>query len=544
MDRYQTIKSEFDKNNQCLDMMGENWKMRPATIEMRQENIRLKDTLERFDYWSSKRTLIKRLEDYGYVIKDRQVGEFDEVGRRKKLTFNDAKHKIAVGENITYDDNKYCHMIKEFMMEKGVDEMLSASRETITDWYRIRNSVGISELDLLSPDEKFRLLGLENFGKYRGSYLMSCLKYLGVTCDYDQIPYKMREELGCYTTIWKRDPKGKESSDVYMVYTKMKEWRTPPKMGMCSYKEETFDIPNSGGKSHRLSYQTEIKNKKCYGKTTSLKDAPSHYNLLKGNYLYDWVNKDKEHRLPGVKGEDRWKDIKNYGQTKISELYKDTDSEYYHTKGSMDSVDCLIVDIDSGITFSDFQERYHDYIWVAYPTINNIPDDWKKFRVIVPLRKTIKLSGEYNLMTLKMLRSMFCYYEDPNHQVCSYVNFDDWLKMRGNNGEMYDIPQEIVDDIMRSIQTHKDLMYMEKFDKERTDKNIKGYKWKERSLEWAQDYFKSSFDLGDGERNKRLFVIKNSLGEIDRDKFQTWLNREYPRHMSKWKKNHIVRRGN
>ena len=85
---------------------------------------------------------------------------------------------------------------------------------------------------------------------------------------------------------------------------------------------------------------------------------------------------------------------------------------------------------------------------------------------------------------------------------------------------------------------------MEKFDKERTDKNIKGYKWKERSLEWAQDYFKSSFDLGDGERNKRLFVIKNSLGEIDRDKFQTWLNREYPRLMSKWKKNHIVRRGN
>ena len=87
------------------------------------------------------------------------------------------------------------------------------------------------------------------------------------------------------------------------------------------------------------------------------------------------------------------------------------------------------------------------------------------------------------------------------------------------------LPQEIADDIMRSIQTHKDLMYMEKFDKERTDKNIKGYKWKERSLEWAQDYFKSSFDLGDGERNKRLFVIKNSLGEIDRDKFQTWLNR-------------------
>ena len=106
------------------------------------------------------------------------------------------------------------------------------------------------------------------------------------------------------------------------------------------------------------------------------------------------------------------------------------------------------------------------------------------------------------------------------------------------------LPQEIADDIMRSIQTHKDLMYMEKFDKERTDKNIKGYKWKERSLEWAQDYFKSSFDLGDGERNKRVFVIKNSLGEIDRDKFQTWLNREYPRHMSKWKKNHIVRRGN
>lgn len=528
MDRYLVIKDDYDKKTQLLDMVGEKWKTQPITIQMKQEIIRLEDILDRYDYWSRKDKLIKRLENYGYVVKNKKIGEFEDIEKRSKLTFKEAQRKIADGEDISYDEYKYGVQLKAYMEEKGVEEMLKASRTAITDWYKIRRSIGLSRLEILTPEEKFKALGLESFGRYRGSYLMSCLEYLGESCDYGLLTITMMEVLGCYSVIWKNDPKGKDAGNIYIVF--ITNYGTKRNIAQVPYE----NIP------HYISYQTEIRDKNCYGRTISLKEAPYKYKSLKGLPLYDWVNEDKEHRLPSVKAGTDWKNIKNFRQTKISEMYKDTDKEYRHCKSSMGYVDCLIVDIDGGITFKDFQKRYKDYVWIAYPTINNITEDWTKFRVIVTLKERLQIKGEYNVMTLKMLRSMFCYYEDTNHQLPSYINSEDWEKRRGNSGELYDIPQEVVDDIMMCIKNSKDLKMM-RFDRNQTDLNVKSLHNVKRTLLWAKEYFKSSFSLGDGERHKRLFVIKNNLNDADRDLFQSWLVDNYPAYLTHWQSHKIVK---
>lgn len=539
-DAYQKIRNTYDKNRQYLEVMGENWKSTPMTIQLKQETIRIGDTIERFDYWSRKGNLIKRLQEYGYIVKDKKIDEFESIIKRKKLSFKEAKQRIADGKDICYDDNKYWHQIKEYMDDKGVERMLGASRTTITDWYKIRKNVGECDIDMLCPEDKFNVLGLEQFGRYRVSYLMACLKYLGEECEYYQIPVKMKEILCCYAVRWKKDPKGKETGDIYIIFMERMGCETPPKSGMCSYKKDEFNTPIKGGISHKLSYRTEMRDGNWYGQTISLRDAPMTYNSLKGIHLYDWVNEDKEHRLPEVKGGKDWGDIKKYNQSTISEMYRDTVNGYRHTKSSMEYIDCLIVDIDSGITFNDFRERFKDYGWAAYPTINNIAGNWEKFRVIVPLKNRIRVSGEYSLMVVKMLRCMFCYYEDPNHQVCSYINRDDWMKRKQNEGELYDVPQEIVDDMMISIKNSKDMAMM-KFNRQNTDSNMKGFKHICRTFEWAQEYFSSSMSLEDGARHKRLFVIKNNLCKDDREQFQTWLVDHYGYHyLSHWKSHKII----
>ena len=542
MDKYQSIEDEYKKSCGILELIGDKWTTKPVSIQLKQENIRLRDTLERFGYWSSKKALIKRLTDYGYEVKEKRIGEFEGLEKRRKLSFREAQQMIAEGKSISYDDYKYGVQIQEYMKEKGVEEMLNSSRETIIDWYKIRKNVGISDIDLLTPEEKFKVLGLEHFGRYKASFLMSCLKYLGVSCEYDQLSLKMRETMGCFVAKWKADPKGKAAGDIHIVFMKMKEWEAPTRKGSKKYKGDFDTIPEMEGIPHMLSYQTRIENKKCKGKTISLKDAPLQYKSLKNIPLYRWVNEDKAHRLPEIKSGKEWRGIKMYRQTKISEMFRDTDIEYPHNKSQMEYIDCLIIDIDEGITFQDFKERYQDYVWVAYPTINNIPDDWNKFRVIVPLKKRLKLCGEYNVMTLKMLRSLFCYYEDPNHQVASFINQEDWQQRKGNDGKLYDIPQGVVDDIMLSIKNSKELVLM-RFDRGQADKNVEAFHWSSKTLEWAQDYFRASFDLGDGERHKRLFVIKNNLTDKDRELFQYWLMREYPqKYTDKWKSHKIVKR--
>ena len=504
------------------------------TIELKQKTIMLADTLERFEYWSSQDKLEKRLITYGYNITKGKLKEFESAAKRKKLSVKKAKQKIANGETVCYDDYPYCSQIRQYMEANGKEKMLMASRSSITNFSRIEKSVGISKLDILSPEEKFKAMGLKNFNRYRASFLMDCLKYIGVKCSYDKLSYNMVDELGCYAARWKTDPSGNPQGDIYMVVQLMKmKWNIAG--------ESPVDDDELITSEYRISYQTGMKNRKLFGKTIYLRDAvvngKKYFKELTGNLLYDWVCEDKKHRLPERKKGKDWMNLKHWGQTQISELYKDTDEEYPHKKESMEAIDCLIVDIDSGLTFSQFKERYSRWFWAAYPTINNVEDDWNKFRVIIPLRKTIKISGENVVAVVKLLRSMFCYFEDPCHQIPSYINYEDWKKRVTNFGERFYIPQEVVDDILMNIEKSKEF-YNKKIDdklKEEMVAKVEKIKIGRMSLDDAKKHFLKSFEEESG-RHKALFYIKIRLSEKDRELFKDWLasDPKYSKYVQNW----------
>lgn len=251
----------------------------------------------------------------------------------------------------------------------------------------------------------------------------------------------------------------------------------------------------------KLSYMTRInKDNRCMAKTIQYNEIESVLNPLTGNRAYDWVNEDKKVRLYKMKmdlydlsklkeqianwkekidlggklssvesqiynkisckseqdlkrwyhfikqKQDDWKAIKNYEQTKVSEMHIDTTAEYRQSKSDLNETNSLIIDIDEGLSFSEFKEIYKQYKWYAYPTISNVNyPDWNKFRVIIPITNRVIIEGENKVRVLKALRNMFSPYEDRNHGLTSYINLNDFEHMYENEGEVYDVRQRDVD---------------------------------------------------------------------------------------------------
>lgn len=248
---------------------------------------------------------------------------------------------------------------------------------------------------------------------------------------------------------------------------------------------------------------------------------------------------DKEHRLPMVKENEtqnkNWKSIKNYRQSKISEMIKYTNEEYRHTIKEMVYVNILICDIDSGLSFEDFKKKYGKHKWTAYPTLNNISKDWSKYRVIVYLDQLIRLEGEHNLKVLKILRTLFCSYEAPNHQMASYINQEDWEQRYENEGELYHIEQSLVDNLMLRMQNFTD--YFNKSFEMPTEKSTHTSLL---NVESAKEYFENSFNSADGARHKALYVIKNRLSDHDRLIFENWLYSHQPTYITNWRSHKVI----
>lgn len=296
------------------------------------------------------------------------------------------------------------------------------------------------------------------------------------------------------------------------------------------------------GKTVKMTFEDKKETRKMgrsIGKSSTITDAikSGYIPSLSGIPLYDWVNEDKANRLPDRKKDKAWQDIKMFQQGKLSEMYQDTDNTYRFIKSEMNLADCLICDIDGGISFSQFKEQYKEWMWIAYPTINNITEDWTKFRVIVPLENTIKLEGEHNLKVLKMLRCMFCPYEDPDHQVYSFINYEDFKNMYGNEGQVYSIPQDFVDCLNMCITTSYDYNDR-KFSK--TDIVSVADAKSDMSLSEAQALFlKKLADPEEGARHKVLFYIKRSLSPEDRLSFEDWLSKVYPGYLAHWRSHKV-----
>ena len=528
----------YDKVAKDMEVVGDKWMELSDGIEKRHTLLRTKDILKRFDVYSDINKLVKCLVVYGYkVFKRGEITGFLTIKKKRHFTFKKAKEMLKDGKKVDFDDYPDINELEEFMKVKGVSQLMDKrnSKDMIHNWYQAYTKAKDQDMDNSDVCEVF---GIKDFGRYNAKYLMACLEYLGEDGNYDDLPKMMKDVFKKYVTPWKLDNKGKKNNHTWLVIT-----NTPKNVGF-------FDssLYNKEGKkptnleefvmNSKLSYET-CNNSTSVARTSTLNGVLRSGGIppLGGIPLYDWVVQDKASRLPGIKKGKEWTDIKRFRQGKISEMYADTQATYRYTRSEMNLADYIICDIDGGMTFSEFRDEYSDWTWIAYPTINNIPDDWTKFRVIVPLTHTIKLEGEHNLKVLKSLRTMFCPYEDPDHQVYSYINYEDFTRMEKNEAELLDIPQEFVDCLNLCITTSYDYNN-KKFDK--GEISVDGAAKKGMGLEDAKSLFlRKLADPTEGVRHRVLYPIKKGLSKEDRVKFEEWLGDVYPSYLGHWRSHKV-----
>ena len=529
----------YDKTKKDMDVLGDKWMEMSNGIKMRHTLIRTKDILDRFEMYSNCDKLAKAMTDYGYkVFKRGEITGFTTIGKKKHITFKKAKEKLLKGLTVDFDEYPDINELEEFKKVKG-DTALSSVRNTkdfIHNWYKAHLLATGQDLE---NGDLADIFGIRMFGRYNAKYLMGCLDYLGEDINYEKLPELMQNIMKKIVIPWKLDSKGHLNDNTWLVIT-----ATPKIVDFFDFsinKKEGKKSTKMGDAvaSIRLSYETSNQGR-SYARTSNLQGILKAGGIptLKGVPLYDWVNEDKPNRLPGVKKGNDWTSIKRFQQGKISEMYADTLTSYRYIRSEMNYADCLICDIDGGMKFSEFKEKYKVWSWMAYPTINNITDDWTKFRVIVPLASTIKLEGEHNLKVLKALRTMFCQYEDPEHQVYSYVNYEDFSNMVGNDGELLNISQELVDCLNLCITTSYD--YNDKrFNK--SDVVVEGDTMKsDMTLDKAKNLFlKKLADPTEGARHRVLYPIKKGLSEGDRVLFEEWLSDVYPTYVSHWRSHKV-----
>ena len=540
-ENYMMNQNTYDSLAKDMGVLGDKWTEMSDGIKMKHTLLRTRDILDRFEHYSSVDKLVKYMTDYGYTVtKKGAIAGFSTIKRKKHLTFKRAKELLKKGMKIDFAAYPDINELEEFIKVKGPDKFMEnrTTKTVIHNWYQAYTLANGQNLEKKNPCDVF---GIKNFGRYNQGFLYACLEYLGQKPNSDNFTYLMYHFMSSYVISWKLDNKGKKNNNTWLVLP-----NTPENGNFFDdlrIRNEVKKLPKSGvfGETVKMTFEDKEetrKNGRSIGISSTIADAMKfgYIPSLSGIPLYDWVNEDKANRLPDRKKDKDWQDIKMFQQGKLSEMYQATDSKYRFIKSEINLADCLICDIDGGISFSQFKENYKEWMWIAYPTINNITEDWTKFRVIVPLENTIKLEGEHNLKVLKMLRTMFCPYEDPDHQVYSFINFEDFKNMYGNEGQVYSIPQDFVDCLNMCITTSYDYNDR-KFSK--TDIVVSDSK-SGMSLSEAQALFlKKLADSTNGARHKVLFFIKSSLSSKDRLSFEDWLSKVYPAYLGHWRSHKV-----
>ena len=401
---YLMHKNTFDKEAKDIKILGDKWKELSDGIERMHTLIRTKEILDRFDVYTDVNTLNKELTDYGFkTVKRGEITGFTTFKKRKHITFKKAKELLLKGIKVDIDEYPDINELEEFLKVKGEAKLKDTrtSKKDIHNWYKAHTLANGQDLEKGNIADIF---GIKLFGRYNAGFLMACLEYIGVKGDYEKLPYLMQRYMSRVVMPWKLDSKGKKSDHTWLVIS------ITPKFYSFScdsiYNKETKKLLNLGvmDADRKLSYETSNFSR-SYARTSTLEGVLKSGGIptLKGIPLYDWVNQDKPTRLPTIKKSEDWSKIKTKIQGKISDMYADTQATYRYLRGEMNLADYIICDIDGGMTYSQFKEEYSNWTWIAYPTINNVTEDWTKFRVIVPLTHTIKLEGEHNLKVLKAL---------------------------------------------------------------------------------------------------------------------------------------------
>ena len=509
---YTEIKSELEEKQDVLDALGDNWILKTATVKIKQEVLNLQDIMERFEIWKDKNSVKNMLNKIFGKVYDGKIGDFEEVNKSKKLTFRKAKEKVMMGEDINFNDYQYSGILKEYFNVFG-KKLENASLRTIRDWYKIyRIDNDYQNIVEMKPQERYDVVFGD--GIYKGSYIMSALNYVGVNCSWEEVSQYMMSEFNCYCLLEKIDRNENRNNDEFILINCVDCWV----FGTSLYiRNNDFSVPKTQ-QSTKISYNIEIEKSNKIGGTFDLSFISEKFNSLSNIPLYQWINEDKKNRLPLRKKDKSWRDIKTFRQSMISELYRDTDKKYRHQICYLDRIDNLIIDLDEGIKFSEFKEKYGDYSWTAYPTISNITEDWTKFRVIIPLKQTLILKGKNNLKVLKILRRYFCNYEDSAHNLFSSVNKENWSERYENNGELFNIPQEVVDYLMIVMENLQNFTYRKKFvNSEDLNRNY-------MSVETAYKIIKDVYDSKiDNVMHWKTFYVKKRMNPDDYNDFRDML---------------------
>lgn len=459
--------------------------------------IRLREQYNCVDTWKDVNKLseyINNISKYeSTILKETEIKKaLDECKgdykKHKTLTFNEARNRICDGKTVTFSEYIGVGTIKKYLSIYGVDNTRKASLRDMKNAVKLITNTngeiqnnddfetylkGIKDGNLFTKEERCSKLGIKE-----GYQPWNYVSYIINLLEGRSIPrYEVNSVLRKWFNVCCLFIESKTNSEFdsqILIISLGRLYNSIKMVEDCIYK-----LSNPSTKSATISDFDDVfltidskrghhDSKLVYCLVRSLGDILNHKenhncvvrNLSKsltGELLstYSYVMEDKPNRLPTVKNNKNWTTIKMFKQSKISELHYHT-KEYFDerrmVKESMYLVNSFILDIDDGLKFSEFKEQYKGIEWYAYPTLNNIEDDWIKFRVIFPNTTTLTIKGENNLRILKILRLNICPYEDSNHQLPSFINDEDMQKMVHNEGVRIDYNQEMVDSLQHLFE--------------------------------------------------------------------------------------------
>ena len=541
---YNKNKTDYDLMDIALKSPDFDWKNSEEGLRVKQSHIRLKKVLDTYLIWQSCENLMENLGSYGFDIEKGEtddINKLDKVKRRKCLSFKKVKEMVKKRLPVSVFQYKDIDELLTYVDVMGTGrEFDRISKTKLNNWYKVHMLVKDVDMEGLSKESLCKVFDLGDHRIYNVRYLMECLDYFCDDYNYDNIPVKMEEYFGvCAVEMEFYDKKRYKNTYVLLIGCK---WSKPVTKTIISYKENDKkmtglshlhpinEIPNSTHIFNQyFSYESRIHQRNSLAYSKKMEDICKDGNMksLASNKDWKWMMEDKSNRLPVIKADDKRKyNLKIMGQSKMSELYIKSTNQFKFNKNNDFWVTCLVIDLDDGLPFSEFKEKYGEWLWYAMPTFSNIEDDWTKFRVIIPLKYEIHLGdGENNLKVLKCLRKMFCRWEDPNHQMYFQANLEDYQKTRINNGEMYEITQDMVEDlhlyIDNCVEFKKDHLDVKKVEGELSKVSIK-IKWsRDWTLEQAKEYYKKNDK--DGERHTAIFVIKNNILPEYEEQAREWL---------------------
>ena len=537
---YTRNKTDYDLKDMALKSGDYDWKNVEGGIEVKQNHIRLKMVLDTYDMWSSCDSLMYALGEYGFDVDKGDTTEINDlkiIKKKKQLGFKKVKTMVKEGKPVSSFMYKDINEILEYKDVFGVDKMMRASKSHISNWYKVWSLVKGVELEGLKKEDLCDIFELDDHRIYPARYLMECLDYF-CECSYDKLQEKMMDVFGV-TVVDLRFWNTKMYDNQYVIIKSnpMVDFfqKVTQKRGSSLKKnvifESTFrkNLPSVKLPEINFSYEVRSNTSGSYSKSKRMEDILKDGGMrsLASNPDWKWMMEDKRSRLPVIKSDsDRLKRIKIFGQSKLSEMYVNGSNQFKFNKDNDYYADCLVCDIDGGMRLSEFKEIYGQWMWYAIPTFSNVEDDFTKFRVIIPLASTIHLgSGENNLRVLKCLRKMFCHYEDPCHQMYFQCNLQDYMNTVINDGEVFEVSQDIVDNLHQYIDNCIEFK-KKHLDRNRVEKVIDGVKVEfkyERTwtLDQAKEYY-SKYDR-DGMRHDAIWVIKNNIMPEYFDQAKEWI---------------------